>query len=482
MGLFTDDVFVRSVGVLILLDWLAFQPFFTVAFSPRDTWPLLLSDKLLCFVVNALWLVAGLCLVAAPGVWRLAALVILYGIFRYYFIQKRWSSIRRGFGAPGFMSHWVVFYLLLIECSAWLDSSGRLSSAVLALMRFDFALIILCAGVCKMLSGYFVNAGMEYGRANPMWGYHWNSFHKKNPGALYLRLMNFLASGIEMSAGIFMLIPNAWTHILGGVAISLSFLYVSAFIRLGRLAFLMALIPIIFTPGFGQSICASHQFVLPSLLAPPAVFGCEVLIKFIMALLVAIKVLQYLNFFANWRAPEPLQSIANHLANLWPVIIWRVFTVDVTNFFVRIYSITNDEIATRVVHEAEAYNYRHWRNLRLKLRFLHVTESIALTSVFTTLKYFPSRPELFRDKLVRYAQSVALMLPKTPQALRFEYVSIQKGKGEFLFIPTGTFKVDLRDLTVTEEKHIKDYDYARPNDHGPVRESSGFGAYTVKTR
>jgi len=74
------------------------------------------------------------------------------------------------------------------------------------------------------------------------------------------------------------------------------------------------------------------------------------------------------------------------------------------------------------------------------------------------------------------------MLPKTPQALRFEYVSIQKGKGEFLFIPTGTFKVDLRDLTVTEEKHIKDYDYGRPTDHSPVRESSDFGTYTVKTR
>ena len=482
MSLFTEDVFARSIGVLILLDWLAFQPFFTVAFRPRDTRPLLLSDKLLCFVVNALWLVAALCLVAAPGGWRLAALVILYGIFRYYFIQKRWSSIRRGFGAPGFMSHWVVFYLLLIESSAWLDSSGRLPSAVLTLMRFDFALIILCAGVCKMLCGYFVNAGMEYGGANPIWGYYWNSFHKTNPRAMYVRLMNCLASGVEMGAGISMLIPNAWTQVCGAVAISLSFLYISAFIRLGRLAFLMALIPVIYTPTFDQSICAMHQFVVPPILTPSAIFGCEVLIKVIMALLLGSKVVQYLNFFANWRAPEPLQSIVNRFGNLWPVIIWRVFTVDVTNFFIRIYSISSDGVVTRVVHEAETYSYRDWKNLRLKLRFLHVTESIALVSVFTTRKYFPSRPELFYDKLVRYAQSVALMLPEMPQALRFEYMSIEKSKEKFLFVPTGSFKVDLRDLTMTEEQRVRDYDYARPTERSRVRESSAFGTYTARTR
>ena len=478
MNPFTEDLFVRSVGALILLDWLAFQPFFTVAFRPRDK-RLPLPDKLLCLVVNALWLVAGFCLLAASGIWRLAALVILYGIFRYYFIQKRWSSIRRGFGAPGFMSHWVIFYLLLIESSAWLDSSGRLPSAVLTLMRFDFALIIVCAGICKMLSGYFGNEGMEYGKANPMWGYYWESFHKKNPRAVYVRLMNFVASAIEMGAGILMLIPNAWSQVFGGVAISLSFLYLSPFIRLGRLAFLMALIPVIYTPTFDQSLRALHPFLVQPVLAPSTIFCCEVLIGAIMVFLLGTKVVQYLNFFANWRAPEPLQSVVTGFGNLWPVIIWRVFTVDVTNFFVRIYSISSDGISTRVVHESETYSYRDWKNLRLKLRFLHVTESIALVSVFTTLKYFPSRPELFRDKLVRYAQSVAVMLPEKPQALRFEYMSIEKSREKFLFVPTGSFKVDLRDLTITEEQYVGD---AWPTGSSRVRESSSFGAYTAKTR
>jgi hypothetical protein len=481
MSPFTEDVFVRSVGALILLDWLSFQPFFTVAFRPRDKQPPLRADKLWCLVINALWLVAGFCLLAASGIWRLAALVIFYGIFRYYFIQTRWSSIRRGFGAPGFMSHWVIFYLLLIESSAWLDSSGRLPSAVLTLMRFDFALIILCAGVCKMLSGYFVNAGMEYGGANPIWGYYWKSFQKTNPRARYVRLMNCLASGIEMGAGISMLIPNAWTQVWGGLAISLSFLYISALIRLGRLAFLMALIPVIYTSTFGQSICAIHQFIVPPVLPPSAIFACQVLIKVIMALLLGSKVVQYLNFFANWRAPEPLQSVVNWFGNLWPVIIWRVFTVDVTNFFIRIYSISSDGVVTRVVHEAETYSYRDWKNLRLKLRFLQVTESIALVSVFTTRKYFPSRPELFYDKLVRYAQSVALMLPEMPQALRFEYMSIEKSREKFLFVPKGSFKVDLTDLTMTEEQHVRDYDDARPTEHSWVRECSA-GTYTPRTR
>ena len=57
------------------------------------------------------------------------------------------------------------------------------------------------------------------------------------------------------------------------------------------------------------------------------------------------------------------------------------------------------------------------------LRFSHVAESIAVTSVFSTLKYYATNQRLFDQRLLRYART----LPGGPDdVLVFEYMSLLK--------------------------------------------------------
>ena len=117
--------------------------------------------------------------------------------------------------------------------------------------------------------------------------------------------------------------------------------------------------------------------------------------------------MQYLNLFGKRELPRPLQQALTWFANRVPVIMWRVFTPDVTNFFVRIYRIDRASgERTPIVHEDTTYSYRDRASWRRSLRFLHVTESIAFTTVFTTIKYFRSQRELFESRLRAYAATL----------------------------------------------------------------------------
>lgn len=456
----TFDLFCKAVGLLWLLDLACYLPLFSVAFGKieargyvgenrRWTWSLLLG-----------WLAAGLALIVGSAWLRLTASLFFYVLYRHFYIDTRWSSIRRGFGAPGFMSHWVALYLLLLQFSAFLERS--LSHQVLWLMRIDFAVIMICAGTYKYMVGYLHHDGMEYGCVNPYWGYFWRFFlDHTHPRGWYFRVMNHLASGVEVAAGLMMLFPA--TRVAGAVAISLSFVYVGLLIRLGRLAFLMAVIPIIYFPTF----------------APPAV-PFEIgggwifypLTWFFLALLPAVKFLQYYNLFANKSLPQPWQKWLSTYANFVPIIMWRVFTPDVTNFYLRIY----EENPERPLCDHQTFSWGGWS--WLKLRFLHVTESIASVSVFTTLKYFPSNRALFNEKLVKYSLSLQHALGRPVERLRYEYVAITKMEDRFAFWHVGNFRVDLNTHQVSEEKLIEEFDFAAPSKFSPVRESAAPGSFT----
>ena len=131
-----------------------------------------------------------------PGA-RLAGAFALTLIFRQYFIAQRWSSVRRGFGAPGFMSHWAARVVLLIELVRAIDAGSTLS-LLFATIRWDFGWIMICAGTYKLLVGYLRNNGMEYGRVNPIWGYHWWLFRHVSPHGLIPVVENYLACLVEI--------------------------------------------------------------------------------------------------------------------------------------------------------------------------------------------------------------------------------------------------------------------------------------------
>ncbi len=471
------DSFCALIGGLWLLDLLAYSPIFSVFFGKIEARGYRGLNRRWVLGLQLAWGASALALIWGGQFTRLLATVFFYALFRHFYIDSRWSSVRRGGGAPGFMSHWAAFYLLILQLSALLDSGGGLSEKVCWMMQVDFAVIMICAGTYKYMVGYMHHDGMEYGRVNPLWGYLWEFHRNQNPTGLYVRFTNFMAFAVEIAAGILMLIPGyQW---LGAIAISLSFFYVALEIRLGRLAILMSVLPMIYATGFHASLMAQSPVHLPT---PTWLLGyLSWLPVAFVALLPLVKCQQYLNLFSNRTLPQPLQGWLSTYANQVPIIMWRVFTPDVTNFYVRIYE---EEPATGrsfPICDERTLNWRSWGNLWLKLRFWHVTEAIALVSVFTTLKYFPSNRKLFDQKLLTYSRSLEYALGRPVEHLRYEYVVIRKGKERFLFDHVGNFFVDLGRAQVREEK-LEDFDFAAPSRYSPVRESVAPGSFTPVAR
>ena len=468
------------IGIFFILDLIAFLPFFPVAFRYPGKASAGILPNFFEIGLGLLWLGSSVALIAGDATDRLLGLLVLFIIFRCYYVHDRWKNVRRGAGAPGFMSAWIVFYLLLLELSCWLDADGRLALGALNLMKFDFALIILCAGAYKMLTGYFSGAGMEYGQVNPLWSYHWKYLRRLNPGSPFFSFSNYTASLVELSAGLLMLVPVPWLQFTGALLVSLSFVYIGALIRLGRLACLMAVIPLFFWPYLPSSIIHASRPLARNLLPSWGISAGMIAIALLMVAMVLVKIMQYLNLFLNRQLFPLLQKALTFMADLWPIIIWRVFTPDVTNFFVRIYTISKSRQKTALIHESKTYNYSDWRQPLLKLRFLNVTESIAITSVFTVLKYFPSKTEVFRERLLSYAFSIQAAPCDNVQDLIFEYVAIRKKPGCFEFIPVGSFTVDLATCLITEDRYLEDFDFSQPAVYSPVRESVGYGTYVKK--
>lgn len=468
------DLFCRLIGLLWLLDLLAYLPIFTPFFGGLEKQGFRGGSRRRVGLLQGGWLLSALALIFGDRYFKLAGTLFFYVLFRHFYIDTRWSSVRRGGGAPGFMSHWTAFYLLLLQLAAFSDASGWLAGRVHWMMQVDFAVIMICAGTYKYMVGYMHHDGMEYGRVNPLWGYYWEHFRVQSPHSLYIRLTNFLAFSVEIVAGILMLVPQ-WRW-LGALAISLSFLYVAAYIRLGRLAFLMAVLPMLYASAFGPGLISEtpRHWQLPE----PLLLALGVLPVVFVALLPLVKIHQYRTLFANQPLPEPWQKWISTYANQVPIIMWRVFTPDVTNFYVRIYADDPRSGASTILCDEATLSYRRWNDLNLKLRFWHVTEAIAIVSVFTTLKYFPSNRRLFEEKLITYSQSLEWSLKFPVERFRYEYVSIAKGDREFVFRHVGTFTVDMNGHQVSEEKHDPEFDFSAPSRFSPVRESLAPGSFT----
>ncbi len=468
-------------AVLFLLDLLFFLPYRRVVLGPgywdRRPWSSAQGQAL--FV--AAW-VAG-CLSLFFHVYPLLGALLLMALFRPFYIRSRWKVLFRGGGAPGFMSHYLVVLVAAAEAARALDSSGRLEGTAELLFRVDFAVILLCSGLYKSLSGYLHGEGMAYGLANPFWGY-WHSFFRRvRPSHPLLRAQDAAAALGQLAMGTLMLIPGLrW---LGGALCMAGFVGLAFLVRLGRLAILMAVIPLIYLPDQGWSLTDGLGLAagLGAWAAPEAVVvGLQALMWAYIAVLIAVKVMQYLNLFLARRYPAVLQRALTAYANAVPIIMWRVFTPDVTNFFVRISaSATQDGPQRRLTHEDTTYDLRRWdQPPGWKLRFLHVTESIVLTTVFTTLKYRVSDRALFERRLVAYARSLRIaptLLAPEDRLVSFEYVAIVKEPERFAYVPGVRFHVDLEAGTVREEAIVPGFSYSEPAPHSHIKETTGFGSY-----
>src|SRR5262249_21344116 len=116
-----------------------------------------------------------------------------------------------------------------------------------------------------------------------------------------------------------------------------------------------------------------------------------------IALLPLVRAGMFYNQLAHRSLPAPLQRLLDTWANAFGLIIWRVFSADVTNFFVRIWAEDGGGRRT-LVSDYDGFPGFH--------RFRQVGECIAITSVFTTRRYYPSNRAVFTDRLLRYARTI----------------------------------------------------------------------------
>jgi hypothetical protein len=403
------------------------------------------------------------------GRWTVLAALINLLLCRYFFVHMRWKGVLRGMGAPGFMTYWLAAAVFLLEYT--LHYAPQVRPVALLVLQVDFALIMLSAGVYKYVSGFPRNHGMELGLVNPEWGYWWRFYRNQSPNHFTIRTLNQLAWLTEVVAAVLMLIPQ--TRFVGALLIMISFFFIATHIRLALLCQMVILCGVLFFhPG---SIGDNLARLLITASAPGFVDG-PVLALVNHALTYALWIYLFLlplayfgiyyNFFARKRFPKVSQRLLEAYTNLFGIIMWRVFTIDLINFFPNLYR------QSRASGERTLISRYGWR--AGSLRFSHVGESIALTSLFTTLKYYPSNHRLFTERLLRYARTVPC---PADCVLVFEYVAINKSEDCFEYLTVAEYVVDPAAGSVAERMLNDQVSVYAAHSASPVHEGARPGSY-----
>lgn len=432
---------VRSaLGALFLLDLLSFTPSLGTFFGREYHAGSPLAGKAGRAVTWALWCAGALGLIT--GRHTLAAAAALLVCFRWWYVDSRWRGLFLGAGAVGMVSWVAVTYLALVELSLALDPAGQLTAQVGRVLRIDFAAILLCSGAYKALTGYLLGEGAELGLVNPAWGRFHARLRRVSPDS---RLWPFLSAlGVlgELGAGLLLLLFPASS---GGPLLCIAmFAFILTFLRLGRLAPMMMALALLFAPELG----VLPGLPPPSAVGPPPPLAGAALwlsgaLTAYVAILVAVKVTQYLGLFAGFAWPRPLHFALLALSAVIPIHVWRLFDGDFTNFFVRAYRVGPDG-ERPLIHEDTTYSRAGWRTPRLTWRFRQAGESVVLAAIFTRLKLPGGSRALFQQQLLAFART----LPG--ERLRFEYVAIEKRAGAFELNPLSSFQVDVAAGTVQE--------------------------------
>lgn len=432
----------------------------------------LLQNPIASAFIIALWVSCALCLL--QGVFVLPAAAVNVVICHYFCIGMRWQSISRGLGAPGFMSFWLGLALFVMELT--MNYAPRVASLALLTFQVDFALIMLSAGLYKMKAGYAHNEGMEYGMVNPQWGY-WSNFFKDNfsPTNPIFKILNHLAWSLEVIGAILMVVPS--TRLLGALVILVSFAFIATQIRLGVLCEVVMVCCFLFATT--RSIV--DRFLVATMPPNPVAqsIGLPGLELVLGSLLFAYLILTplahgglFYNLFRKKPLPGVLQGLLERYTNTFGIIIWRVFSADLTNFFIRIYCHHQDAPFTA----GDLVIRWGWNG---NWRFNHVCESITLTSLFTTRKYHPDNLLMFHSRLVRYARTLSC-----PQdsVLTFEYVAIKKTQERFVYEPKTLFAVNPATGVVVETAIDESFSVAAPHAHSPVSAGARPGSYVPINR
>jgi len=416
----------------------------------------------------AIWIGAAVALVV--GRWVLPAAAVNLLCCYYFFNRLRWTSVSRGMGAPGFIALWLGAAVFLLELTT--RRAPALRGLALLTLQVDFAAIMLSAGLYKLLAGYRQNHGMERGMANPEWGYWPRFWAARRPTHPLFRVFNEMAWSTEVACGILMLIPA--TRMFGGLGMLLSFVFIATQIRLGFLCEMVMVCCLLFIGGGTVAegwLLAILPTAAPVVTQPmPALAQSALAASYwgYLALLPFVRAGMFYNQLKHRSLPAPLQRALDLYANAFGLILWRVFTADVVNFFVRVWEAPRGGASRQLVSDFRITG---------PSRFSQVAECIALTCVFTTLKYYPSNRALFVERLLRYARTI----PRAAGSrIVFEWVHVAARPDRFEFVPTTEYTVDVEAGTVDDLVLSDEVSASGISAVSPVHEGVRPGSYAPK--
>ncbi len=285
------------------------------------------------------------------------------------------------------------------------------------------------------------------------------------PRIFLFTFLNHSAWSVQVVAALMMLTPSM--RLFGAALIFVSFAMIGLQIRLSLLCPMIMAGTLIYVPqgSLVDSLLSANQLTIAATLWENSYVDSAIAFVLVahICMLVITHLCLFFNFYSRKRLPERIQAAIDTYANQFGIIIWRVFSADLTNFFVRIYSRKSSESQRVLISDFHASGFN---------RFRYVCESIALTSLFTTRKYYPDNHSLFNEKLVRYART----LPQDGSLFEFDYMSILKARDCFQYVTSMRFIVDAQLGSVTEEILVE-VDTKAPNLHSPVHAAAKPGSY-----
>jgi hypothetical protein len=419
--------------------------------------------------VMALWILSALGI--AFGWFFLPCALLNFALARYFYVHTRWQSILRGMGAPGHMNHWLALLIALLAIAQTVDRSGLLRAMTVLTFRIDFALIMIAAGIYKITAGYAHGDGFERGLVNPWWGFWAKWLRRVPPSSPVFRVLNNAGWLAEVACGtLFFIIPVAP---YAAVIFAASFIGIGILIRLGFLTEMVALATLLyFYPGSIFAGWLAH--LIPVSAATPASSPVAnaivaVLVAAMAAYLIALPFAyagMTINFYFKRTLPRPLQLALDRWTQFFGLILWRVFTADIINFFV--------DVRIRSAGEDRPYmRLRAW-DRATGWRYMHVGEFICLASIFTALKYYPNDRSIFERRLVRYARTIP-MLPGG--SVVFDYHAIRKAERSFEYVHVVRYVVDPANATVSDQILEPGFDPSKRAETSPVSAGLRPGSY-----
>lgn len=431
-----------------------------------------LHTPLTAYLVGVIWLCSALCI--ALNVLLLPAALVNFALARYFYIGTRWRSVLRGMGAPGHMSHWLAALMVFLAVARTFDVDGILRAATVLTFRIDFALIMIAAGVYKFACGYAKNHGFQQGLANPWWGFWARWASRTKAFGRGFALLNHAGYMVEIVCGALFFVPEAAPY--AAIVLGLSFLGIALSIRLTFLAEMVAACAFLyFVPGTLPSILLSRivlaQHVPPAHPLAAIAFTLSALLGLYLAALPFAYAGMCINFYGKRRLAAGLQKGLDFWCGLFGLMLWRVFTSDVINFYCTIHAVNQSGTKMRDLQPLRAFNRE------TGVRFMHVAEFICLASIFTTLKYYPDNVEMFERRLLRYVRTLPL---REGERAVFTYISIQSpAHGAFRYVPVAEFLCDPVAASVQESVLDSTIDLRKPAVYSPVSRGSVPGSYAA---